>query len=79
MYHVAAETEICSYIGWIDKYCICICQFNQYVYKYWDGSAVYWNGDGVINFSWLHEHSVTLVGSEHWALTNGEHMWQSFA
>ena len=31
--------NICSYIGWIDKYSIC--QFNQYNYKYWDGSAVY--------------------------------------
>ena len=30
--------NICSYIGWIDKYCIC--QFNQYYYKYWCGSAV---------------------------------------
>ena len=30
--------NICSCIGWIDKYCIC--QFNQYNYKYWDGSAV---------------------------------------
>ena len=24
--------NICSYIGLIDKYCIC--QFNQYIYKY---------------------------------------------
>ena len=30
--------NIWSYVGWIDKYCIC--QFNQYNYKYWDGSAV---------------------------------------
>ena len=30
--------NICRYIGWIDKYCIC--QFNKYVYKYWDDSAV---------------------------------------
>ena len=30
--------NICCYIDWIDKYCIC--QFNQYNYKYWDGSAV---------------------------------------
>ena len=30
--------NICSYIGWIDKYCIC--QFNQYNNKYWDGGAV---------------------------------------
>ena len=31
--------NICSYTGWIDDYSIC--QFNQYIYKYWDGSAVY--------------------------------------
>ena len=30
---------ICSYIGWIEKYCIY--QFNEYIYKYWDGSAVW--------------------------------------
>ena len=30
--------NICSYIGWIDK--DCICQFNQYNNKYWDGGAV---------------------------------------
>ena len=32
--------NICWYIGWIGKYCIC--QFNQYNYKYWDASAVYY-------------------------------------
>ena len=31
--------NICSNIGWIDKYSIC--QFNQCNYKYWGGSAVY--------------------------------------
>ena len=31
--------NICSYICWIDK--CCICQFNQYNYNHWDGSAVY--------------------------------------
>ena len=30
--------NICSYVVWIDNYCIC--QFNQYYYKYWDGSAL---------------------------------------
>ena len=41
--------NICSYIGWIDKYCIC--QFNQHNYKYWDGSAVYFKQGlfGIIN------------------------------
>ena len=29
-----------TYIGWIDKYCIRVCQFNKYIYKYWDGSVV---------------------------------------
>ena len=26
--------------GWIDKCKYSICQYNQYIYKYWDGSAV---------------------------------------
>ena len=30
--------NICCYIGWIDKYSICL--FNKYNNKYWDGSAV---------------------------------------
>ena len=34
--------NICRCIGWIDKYCIC--QFNQYNNKYWDGSTVYMGG-----------------------------------
>ena len=31
--------NIFRYIGWIDKYSIC--QINQNIYTYWDGSAVY--------------------------------------
>ena len=36
--------NICSYIRWIDKYCIC--QYNQYNYKYWDASAVHPDNGG---------------------------------
>ena len=31
--------NICRCFGWIDKYSNR--QFNQYIYKYWEGSAVY--------------------------------------
>ena len=30
--------NICRYIVWINKYSSC--QFNPYIYKYWDGNAV---------------------------------------
>ena len=38
--------NICRYIGWIEKYCIC--QFNQYNYKYWDGSVIYFGFHGMV-------------------------------
>ena len=34
----AVSIFVVSYIGWIDKFCIC--RFNQYIYKYLDSSAV---------------------------------------
>ena len=55
--------NICSYIGWIDKYCIC--QFNQYNYKYWDGSAVFVNSTNITtNIETAALSSFTLISSQ---------------